>query len=326
MRSTFSKVKAWFVSKLSNYWRWTVSVRIPLGVAVLVVALVALIILGPELHVEHLGVSRGSENFAELANKYRATYAQIIGGVLFLLGLYLGWQRLEVARESQIIEREGQITERFTRAIDQLGSKSVEIRLGGIYALERIARDSEKDHWTVMEVLTAFLRERSPWSEEKAKEEPKLLPTDIQAVLTVIGRRKWIQKETHRLDLTWTDLRMAELDSAHLEKSRLVGVHMEGALLVHVHLERAYLGHAHLEGAVLVGAHLEAALLNDAYMEGALLTGAYLEGTHLSKTRLGGAELSDAIGLTREQIESAITDEKTKLPDYLKKPPEKEQK
>ena len=158
MRSTFRKVKAWTISKLSNFWRWIVSVRIPLGVVVLVGTLIALIFLGPELHVERLGIARGSENFAELANKYRATYAQIIGGVLFLFGLYVAWQRLEVARQSQIIDREGQITERFIRAIEQLGNQSLDIRLGGIYALERIARDSEKDHWTVMEVLTAYVR------------------------------------------------------------------------------------------------------------------------------------------------------------------------
>jgi hypothetical protein len=45
--------------------------------------------------------------------------------------------------------REGQITERFTSVIDQLGkaankgSKLFEIRVGGIYALERIARESD---------------------------------------------------------------------------------------------------------------------------------------------------------------------------------------
>ncbi len=39
---------------------------------------------------------------------------------------------------------------------------NLEVRLGGIYALERIARDSPKDHWTIMEVLTAYVRENSP--------------------------------------------------------------------------------------------------------------------------------------------------------------------
>ncbi len=43
-----------------------------------------------------------------------------------------------------------QITERFTKAIELLGSENISIRLGGIYALERIAMDSLKDHFTIM--------------------------------------------------------------------------------------------------------------------------------------------------------------------------------
>ena len=304
MRSTFRKIKGWVIPKLSNFWRRVVPVLIPLGVVALVVALIALIYWRPESHVEHLGISRGSKNFAELANKYRATYAQIIGGMLFLLGLYVAWQRLGVARE-------GQITERFTRAVDQLGNKSLAIRLGGIYALERIARDSEKDHWTVMEVLTAYVRERSPWSEEKAKDEPKLLPTDIQAVLTVLGRRKWIEKETQRPDLRGTNLRNAYFSQFHLGRVHLNRAHLEGADLSGAHLEGASLRDANLRGANLIGTHLE----------NAVLQGAYLRDAHLEGVNLRGAR-----GLTSEQIDSAITDKRTQLPDYLKKPPEKEQK
>jgi ABC-type multidrug transport system fused ATPase/permease subunit len=71
--------------------------------------------------------------------------AQILGGSALLSGLYFTWRTLQV-------NREGQITERFTRAIEQLGathddmSKNLELRLGGIYALERIAKESEEDH------------------------------------------------------------------------------------------------------------------------------------------------------------------------------------
>jgi hypothetical protein len=59
------------------------------------------------------------------------------------------------------LAREGQITERFTRAVEQLGDEKLDIRLGGIYALERIARDSETHYEPVMEVLMAFLRENT---------------------------------------------------------------------------------------------------------------------------------------------------------------------
>src|SRR5215216_7373706 len=74
------------------------------------------------------------------------TLAQILGGAALLSGLYFTWRTLQV-------NREGQITERYTRAIDQLGKtddqghRVFEIRVGGIYALGRIARESEEDYW-----------------------------------------------------------------------------------------------------------------------------------------------------------------------------------
>ena len=37
----------------------------------------------------------------------------------------------------------------------------MEIRLGGIYALERISNESEKDYWPIMEILTAYVRKNS---------------------------------------------------------------------------------------------------------------------------------------------------------------------
>jgi hypothetical protein len=59
------------------------------------------------------------------------------------------------------LNRVGQLTDRFTKAIEQLGHQELDVRLGGIYALERIARDSEKDHPQVMEVLTGYIREHA---------------------------------------------------------------------------------------------------------------------------------------------------------------------
>src|SRR5205085_43814 len=98
-----------------------------------------------------------------------------LGGMVVLVGVYFTWQQL-------ITTQEGQITDRFTKAIDQLGKSDspssdepetkkgltpsreslLAVRLGGIYALERIARDSPRDHWQIMEVLTAYVRQNAP--------------------------------------------------------------------------------------------------------------------------------------------------------------------
>jgi hypothetical protein len=295
------------------------------------------------------------------------TAAQILGGAFFLVTIYVAWQNLVVSQEKHK-------TDLFTKAIEQLGSEKLEVRLGGIYALERIARDSDKDHGPIMEVLTAYVRLHAPWPPEKpaeAKEqpaafgkpapgekkpEPKPAPevkprADIQAILTVLGRRArtYGKGESLPLDLRQTDLRGADLWIAHLEKVNLQETHldgakleearMEGANLEGAHLEGAYLREAHLEGANLKGArleganllyahlegaefivsHLEKATLFGAHMEGVRFTGASLEGADLRHAHLEEADLKDAKGLTKKQVASAIIDEKTWLPDYLKK-------
>ena len=82
------------------------------------------------------------------------------------------------------LSREGQVTERYSNAIEQLGSDSSDVCAGGIYALERLARDSARDHATVMEVLTAFVREQSH------KQRPE---ADNQSGTGVPARRAGVQ-------------------------------------------------------------------------------------------------------------------------------------
>jgi hypothetical protein len=120
------------------------------------------------------------------------------------------WQR----RTHELTEQ-GQVTDRYTKAIEQLGSEKLDVRIGGIYALERIARDSVRDHPTVMEVLTAFIREhsREPWPppDDGGQEPERSTRPDVQAALTVIGRRS----TEHDISFGAIDLRRADLRDAH---------------------------------------------------------------------------------------------------------------
>lgn len=113
------------------------------------------------------------------------TVAPVAGGLLLAVGVYYTWRRTSAIERNVEVAQEGQITERYTRAIDQLGSDSLVVRLEGIYALERIAFDSTRDHWYIMEVLAGFVRVNAPLDGDINEED---LPVDIQAAITVIGR------------------------------------------------------------------------------------------------------------------------------------------
>jgi uncharacterized protein YjbI with pentapeptide repeats len=235
--------------------------------------------------------------------------AQILAGTALLSGLYFTWRTLQVNREAQI-------TERFTRAIDQLGKvddkghKLFEIRLGGIYALERIARESKEDYWPIMEVLTAYVRQNSPsrplegqQGEEDAIIEKfetgsggskkKSAPTDvhatdsdIQAIMTVLRRRSrsFGHGEPKRLDLSETDLTGADLTEANLTRANLSGAILQDSLLTE----------ADLSGADLSGANLPGVNLSKANLSGADLSGANLSGAILTEGPIPGATLTEA--------------------------------
>ncbi len=191
-------------------------------------------------------------------------------------------------------DRQRRITESFARAIEQLGSEKLEVRLGAIYALERIARESPLDHWPIMETLTAFVREKQgatphhPLKMGEFKdyvdsyfEDFPTLAADVSASLTVIGRRHREHDPDHlHLDLSWTNLSFANLRGAHLDRINFTG-----------------------------------ASLMRASLDGARLCGAQLNGAHLDGAMLVAADLERVTGLTQEQLNTACGDAETKLPD-----------
>ena len=100
----------------------------------------------PPMQVSHFEINN-STAIATLENQYHTTLAQILGGGAVVIGIYFGWKNYLTAQENLKTAQEGQITDRFTRAVDQLGAKDkdgkpvFEVRLGAIYALEGIANE-----------------------------------------------------------------------------------------------------------------------------------------------------------------------------------------
>jgi Pentapeptide repeats (8 copies) len=176
------------------------------------------------------------------------------------------------------LSQQGQITDRYTKAVEQLGSDKLDVRLGGIYALERIAVDSKRDHPTVVEVFSAFVREHTdPARTDSAAGESKKPAADVQAALTVLGRLP------HRKGVSRGDLRGALLMGAQLLRANLSGV-----LFFDANLSNATLLDANLSGAAFMDSNLSDALLSHAD-----LSNAHLFETNLSRANLRDADLSD---------------------------------
>jgi hypothetical protein len=275
-------------------------------------------------------------------NEARKTLAQIIGGLFVLVGAWLTLRSLQLAERSQRqsqqnaeetlrITQEGQITDRFTNAITQLGDQNLVIRLGGIYAIERIARDSQKDYWPIIEILTTYIRENAKMKPGELAELLELPPSpkpEIQAAITVLGRReKTYEKANQFLDLRLTDLRGVSMEGGDFSRADFTGANLDYVMGDNANLSEAVFQHSTLRRASLIQANLAGARLNNANLlecnlgladlTRAMFINAALTGAAFDGTKLAGTYLNRAIGLTREQVNSAEQGERSWLPPHF---------
>ena len=315
-----------------------------------------------------------------LALHARHTLVHLCGGVGLLLALVVTGPRLvtppapaPLSQEIWQLAHAGQRSARMAQALAQLGDRErLSVRLGGIYALEQLAHDSPTDHGPIMHVLMAYLRDLAPWppmemplhADETGRLQSVLVPplraptTDIQAILTVLGRRTQAHDQGGQppVDLSYTALAGVSLERAQFQGSMLRGIQLQQAYLAGAHLENAHveasdLSGAHLQGASLQGAHLtgmqarganlRGAFLGGANLQDANLQGANLQGAHLPKANLRGADLRGATlwdaelwgvdvrgadlrgvkDLAQHQVDVLCVDAHTRLPDGVTLPP-----
>jgi uncharacterized protein YjbI with pentapeptide repeats len=213
------------------------------------------------------------------------------------------------------LSRHGQVTDRFTKSVQQLGSKKLDVRIGGIYAMEQIARDSRRYHPAVIEVLVTFTREHSHDQNNMASE--RAVRPDVQAAVTVIGRRNSSYDpggmalfcDLHGANLANANLALgnfavATLYDADLTRARFTDANLSGATLYNAILTGAYAVGANFAEAILTGAKVTAAnfsgvdlsraLLIDADLSGTVLLDANLTNANLIRTNLTDAKLADA--------------------------------
>ena len=220
-------------------------------------------------------------------NEIMRTLAQVLGGAFILTGLYFTAKNVFVSRRSQI-------TDRFADALEKLSdTNNILKRIGGIHALESIARDSPGDHWRIMEIFTDFVRINTTdnaylESQNSVPQEKQKPRADIQQILNAIGRRTRSHGigESRCLDLTGANLSGADLRGANLEGANFRGTTLCGAILLEAHLRGANFSNANLKGANFNLADLKKANFHQANLEYAQLRKAFLNKTSFTMAHL----------------------------------------
>ena len=220
-----------------------------------------------------------------------ALIAASLPGLAALGALLFTWMQVGQASKELRISEHGQITNRFNAAIENLGSPSLDVRLGGIYALQRIMQDSVRDQPTVVSVLAAFAQRHAGSSSKSLKEpladgidahKPK---ADVQAAIATLARRHPERDSGTIIDLSYTDLRGLRFTgkvTINLPEVDLSDADLRWATLSGADLRKASMSYANLESAYLDKANLREAHLGAAKLGGAVLTGASLRGADMT--------------------------------------------
>lgn len=306
-------------------------------------AIAILLIVLPQFLVNSRRMALTAKEQLDAEAGMRSSMIQVIGGVILVTGLYFTARGFRLTRE-------GHITDRYSKAIEQLGNKNADVRIGGIYALERIARDSPSDRETIIEVLTTFVREHTSAGHRKPSDSK--IEADVQAAISVIARRPNVDAETRRLDFYHSGLNDASFRSGDFRGAMILYSRLDGASFAGARLDGADLSFCRARGAAFTrssarGAHFVrsaythgwflAADLTDADFYGCDLTGSEFERRYaedgdpplqpavvtnarftkakLTGTNLRGVDLRTVRGLTRDQLKEAIIDDNTLLPE-----------
>lgn len=234
---------------------------------------------------------------------------------------------LQTINLTQTSQRYLAITDLFTKTISQLGSESITVRMGALYALERIARTTPELHWQIIQIMTGYIRATSPRSKITRGSFVEVPPAsiDIQITLEIINNRdrdrdppdeslnlsycnlagvnlngadlsgiNFTGTNLNNASLNIADLSNVKLNRANLCAVKFYGSNLSNVKLIEANLTNAGLNFSNFSNAKLQNAKLTGANLAHTNLKDANLIGANLKGTQLHKAKLIGANLDSA--------------------------------
>ena len=259
--------------------------------------------------------------------------AYLVGAVFVVQQLRISNRRATALEKTAALGEKGNITERFKNAIEHLGSGSESIRMGGIYGLYHVVRESRGYADTVLKILCAHAKSIMAKPGYTEKEKPS---NEIAAILDILfpidNKDKKQNADVLFVEVDISDwhlhganansrnmrnitgkrvkLLSANLSDANLADTNLADANLSGANLAEADLSDANLADTNLAGAVLSGAVLSGAILSKSDLSDAILLGANLLGAGLSDANLASARLERAkltgARLARADLSDAI--------------------
>lgn len=224
------------------------------------------------------------------------------------------WRGIAADRQSKATQSQVEtaqhslLNERYQKGAEMLGNKILSVRLGGIYALQRLAEEyPEQYHIQIMQLFCQFVC--YPTNDEDIMKVPKSdewvppMREDVEAVITAISNRNERQVKVEeeigfRPDLSYVKLQAVNIVSMDLSELIFRRTDFCGSVFRCMNLSGIDFSDSQLCKVAFINSDL-----SDACFTRANLSGAIFDGTYPS-----GRPPKPAINLTQAQLDVAFAD------------------
>jgi hypothetical protein len=298
-------------------------------------------------------LSASAPTYQETTRNFLLAFASAFGAPFLVWRAWVAHQQARAAAEQARVALENHVTGIFAKSVELMGYErevqipqaggasvvrtvpNIEARLGAIYSLERILRESEKDQRAILETLCAYIRENSPLEVPEDEAEASVFwqggtlirgtrRKDVQAAITVVGRRPPTARES--LDFKNTNLVGYDFSGRNFDQGDFSRAFMNGTNLTGTSFSSCTFSNTFVKNSQVKDTKFHLSLFEDCDFTNAELDGADfrsatfldtdLRKARITKIHLEGANLEKAFGYSLEYAVDAIKRGNTNGPYY----------
>ena len=222
-----------------------------------------------------------------------ATIISIVSGVIAIVGLILFYQRLKKQEEQIDLQRKQRTDDRFTTAVELLGSSETSARTGAIYSLYHLAIEDKKYRKEVAQILCSHIRSKT--NEPDYKEEHKDRPSnEIQTTIDLLLKDQDGNKGLYCQDFAKEkSFPQANFKYAYLVKADFFEAQCQGAGFNYAQCQGAGFNYAQCQRADFNTAQCQGADFTLAQCQGVYFWDAQCQGAHFLKAQCQGANFNN---------------------------------
>ncbi|MGW4408595.1 pentapeptide repeat-containing protein [Nonomuraea sp. NPDC004702] len=286
----------------------SISIVIPMIGGALVASIVWMLGPGTRWILENIdGVTIGGptgltgKDLAAALDAVRGRVLAVATGLAALLAVFYTARNADTARRSFQLGERGHVTDRYSKAVEQLGSPQAPVRLGGLYALEQLAQGTPDPEFrqTIVDVICAYLRMPFTPPTEGTTSEPAGRDPQEERQVRLAAQRILAHHLRHHSPTArpWRRIRPADLNARHWPDVR---IDLSGATLIDLDLRNCHISEARFAESIFMGDSTFAGsiFVGDAMFDGTVFNGA---------ARFGGTTFDGAAWFERATFTGAAT-------------------